>query len=236
MSTQADYSADITAWATVALVLATVALAYLTWILAKATSRASVVVTIEPNPAAIQFLDIHIINEGNAAAYDVQIRFDPELPASGGQFSAIKVPSRIAMFVAGQRIISSLCEAFVILDNSYEITVSWKVSPRSWRRQAITYAFDLSHMNNLSRLGNDPAIQSADELKKIRETLDKMITGFSRLKVDVHSQEDRDRERDQRHAEIEQRRVANKPVVQKGPPPARPMGRFSRFLSLLRRG
>lgn len=193
--TNGDISAAVTAWATVALVAATIALAWLTWILARATSRASVVVTIEPNPAAINFVDMHIINEGNASAFDVQISFEPPLPESGGQFDKIRFPSRISTFSAGQRLVTSLCEAFVILDRHYVVTISWLASPRAWRRQSLQYPFDLTHLASFGKLGKDPAIQAADELKKIRENLDKVVSGQRRLRVDHYGHPDRIRER-----------------------------------------
>ncbi|WP_148291787.1 hypothetical protein [Novosphingobium sp. B-7] len=202
-ASNSDVSAAVTAWATVALVGATIALAWLTWILARATSRASVVVTIEPNPAAINFVDMHIINEGNASAFDVQIKFEPPLPESGGQFDRIRFPSRISAFSAGQRLVTSLCEAFVILDERYVVTVSWLASPRAWRRQSRRYPFDLTHLASFGRLGNDPAIQAADELKKIRENLDKVVSG-RRLRIDYYSHSDRMRER----READKQRVA----------------------------
>lgn len=198
---EADYSAAITAWATVALVIATGVLAYLTWVLARATSRASIIVTIEPNPAAMNFVDIHIVNEGSAAAYDVHIEFDPNLPQKGGQSDKINFPSNLRIIAAGQRLISSLCEAFVIMDQSYILKISWKSSPKSRFRQSISYPIDLSHMKEMSRLGNDPAIQSASEIKKIRELLEKIASGRSRLRVDSYSQIDRDSERKQNFAQ-----------------------------------
>lgn len=74
------------------------------------------------------------------------------------------------------------------------MTVSWLASPRTWRRQSRQYPFDLTHLESFGRLGKDPAIQAANELKMIRENLDKVVSG-RRLRIDYYSHSDRIRER-----------------------------------------
>lgn len=172
LKAEPDNSAAITAYATVALVLATGVLAYLTWVLARATNRASVIATIEPDPQWLQILELHIFNEGNATAYGVTVTFDPPLPTSSVSGSrAIVYPDKVSLLVAGQRIVSFLGQTKLMVDQKYKVTVGWKRRPTSRSTITSTYDLDLSYLNFLR----------TRRTKDIGEQLDAMSKTMDRL-------------------------------------------------------
>lgn len=71
------FSTTVTALATAALFYATWVLARETKILSKATAQPHVTVGIEPNQWALIYFDLIVRNSGNAPAYDIKISFDP---------------------------------------------------------------------------------------------------------------------------------------------------------------
>lgn len=190
----AEVFAAITAGATVALVAATLALAWLTWILAKSSHRPFVVATMDVNPSSSPYVDLNIRNEGNASAFDVEVTLDPPLPESTKRLGKVFPPSRISVVAAGQQLSLSLCEASYLFDVQYIISISWRNNARFKRRHSIQYPLDISHLKSHRTRGINPAFASAAELKKIRESVDRLVSGQQRLQVDQYCQADRSQE------------------------------------------
>lgn len=158
----------VTAGGTVALVIATAVLAYLTWVLARATHRPSVILTFEPNHWALTWLDMHVVNEGNATAFDIKIAMDPELPGRDNDKSPAIIPESISALRAGQVLKRYACESVLVLDTIFTVTISWRASPKG-RISSITYDVDMSYLKGHGSLGGEPMVQIANEIKKLRE-------------------------------------------------------------------
>ncbi|MFT2212989.1 hypothetical protein ACLJYM_13985 [Rhizobium giardinii] len=209
-------------WPTIAAIVTaatSVALGYLTWILAKetrvlsrATSQAHVTVTFEPNLWAMHWVDIVVANSGNAVAYDIEITFDPQLPALSDSRKTAEVPlQHISILRPTQFIKSSLCENGKFADRAYRATISWRASPTARRREVLTYTLSLADYDGISRLGAaSPLIEIAEQVKKLREDWQNVARGSHHIKSDVYTKADRDAEYAERRAWIEEH--ARKPA------------------------
>lgn len=195
-----DLPAWVTAGSTVALVVATAVLAYLTWMLASRTARPQVVASLEPNRWAMNYLDLHLANTGNASAFDIRVQFVPPLPLLDDVREQRGKPalSEISVLRPGQHMQTSQCPFSAALEDKYEVRVEWKRHPAAKRPEKLTYTLDLTGLENLGRVGPEsPEVQIAQEVKKIREDWRNITTGFKRLRVDAYSSGDRQREEQQ---------------------------------------
>ena len=128
-------------------VLATV-LAIRTGTFGGGRSQANVIVNLEPNPWAINQVDLLVSNLGTAAAYDVEIAFDPPLAAFERQRSTM-APSgqplrHLSLLRASQLIRANLCQYAEIRDVALSVSVSWKQLPSSRRRKTTSYRLHMA--------------------------------------------------------------------------------------------
>lgn len=192
-----DWAGWTTAVGTVALVAATAALAWLTWLLAKATSRPSLIATIETNGWAFQFVDLHLVNEGNASAFDIQVEFDPPLPAKE-EGMTVGSFRNVSVLRAGQHLTTNIGRNTVVIDKVFQVTISWRARP-SGKRESMTYTLDMSFLRGITRLGGgDPTYTLAQEIKKIREQWEGVAAGRKRISTDTYTAADRDGEEQER--------------------------------------
>lgn len=187
--------------------LATIALAYLTYHLAKATkgmvNSANVVASIDNNQWSIILADLVVQNSGSAPAFDVKVSFDPPLPSSFESPENIQPLSFISVLRPGQIITSSVCKNEDIGDK-YRVTITWKHAPKSKKEASISYDIDLKRRGPISQWGEStPLVSLAKNVEKIRDDWKPFLqTTTRRFNVNVYSQTDRDTER---QAAIKQR-------------------------------
>jgi hypothetical protein len=205
-----DWAEWTTAVATVALVAATAGLAWLTWLLAKATSRPSLIATIEINGWAFQFLDLHLVNEGNASAFDIELAFDPPLPDRHDN-TAVGNFRNVSILRAGQHLTTNLGRNTVVIDKVFQVSISWRAKPNA-KRESMTYTLDMSFLRGITRLGaGDPSYTVAQEIRKIREQWEGVAEGRKRISADTHTSADRkdeELERERRFDEIREQQAA----------------------------
>jgi hypothetical protein len=200
-----NWAEGVTALATVALVAATIALAWLTWLLAKATSRPSLIATIETNGWAFHFFDLHLVNEGNASAFDIEVEFDPPLPAKDDGMTVGNF-RKVSILRAGQHLTTNLGRNSVVLDKVFEVTISWRAKPNT-KRESMTYTLDTSFFRGITRLGaGDPTYSIAQELRKMREQWEGVAEGRKRISTNTHTSVDRQEEEEERERWYEQMR------------------------------
>lgn len=192
--------------ATVALVLATIALAWLTLLLVRETrktreqqSQPDVIVTVEQS-RYINFFELVIENVGAGAAYDVKIT-----PPTGFRSRDFDVSPVFSVALLKSR---SVIRTFI--GNHKEINLerqTWAVDYADKKGQRITnrYEIDLSFFRGISSIGTPPDEETASALKKIAEDLQRLVSGFKRLRVDVYSNEDRAEQRRKDEAWREER-------------------------------
>lgn len=181
----------VTALATIALVYVTTVLAKETKRLAEATAQPQIVAVIIPNKWAINYFDIELENTGNAPAFDIELQFDPELPQD--RFLGEKQPlRRISLLKPGQKISSGMCEAKTILDLRFNITCSWKTSPTASNFESLTYSQDMSEYKQIMYLGErEPMTQIAKAIKDIRNDWRPISQGQKRTAHDIFDRQDR---------------------------------------------
>lgn len=200
----------IATWGTLAGTIATAIATFFLWRVTKilavetrrmadASAQPQIVASIVLNKWAMNHVDLEIQNTGNATAFEIDVVFDP--PLENGEVRAdgdYAIPFQfISVLKPGQSLSSYLAEAEPLLDKSYTITTSWKLLPEAIERHALSYSLHMSDYKGMSRLGAaDPAIQIAEQLKKLREDWRSVAGGQRKLKVDIFTGEERQRERE----------------------------------------
>lgn len=226
-------STAVTAIATIALFVVTAVLAKETRRLANLSAQPQVVATIQRNRWGFGFADLHVANTGNATAFDIQVIFDPPLEIDPVDEDATQPLRSISVLKPGQAVDSYLVEFQRIIDQTYTVTISWKHSPKNKRRDTLVYTLRIADIKGSSQLGaSDPAVQIADDIRKIREDMHKLATGWSKPKVDVFTSADRQVELDKRQREKEERRAAALP---KPAAPQSPRGLLGKLAALFGR-
>ena len=209
----ADFASAVTAWSTLALVAATIVLAWYTRGLLAATQSAAVVVTIEPAEVSMMHLELHVHNEGTAAARDVEVQFIP--PLTHDLNGDDPPPSRFSVLRAGQKVTNYVGSYAALQSYRGTVVITWR-SLRSGRRESFEYLIDMAYLKGSHALGTPALRQIADQLKKLREDWQWVAGGSRRLNVDAYSAFDRLRERrDRDRWERQQRR-------RREPPPSDP--------------
>lgn len=181
--------------------------------MAAATTEPNVVVTIEPNRWSFIHLDLLIENTGSGPAYDVQLAFEPPLMRDR-QGQAKQLPlNAISVLRPSQSLRNFIGNGANLLQSTFDVTISWKVSPTAKLRAETKYTLSLSHYEGLIQLGGgDPAVSLAQETKKIREIVERVSRGPGRVAINVFNQTDRDREEAEQEAWFqEQNRPDPKP-------------------------
>ncbi|WP_256346104.1 hypothetical protein [Pseudomonas tolaasii] len=187
----------VTAVATIFLWRVTKVLANETTRMVQAASQPHVVVTIEPNRWSMLHFDLKVDNTGNATAYDISIAFDPPIENGEARGSQLEIPlNTISVLKPGQGLSSYLSEYATLKDKAYTISITWRRAPSSQVKELNVYKFDMADYDGITQLGsNDPAVQIAEQLKKIQENLKPVMSGFKRMRVDTFSSGDRLHER-----------------------------------------
>lgn len=192
--------------------IATVVYAVLTWKLVSETRRIRQIQTepeisirIAPHEDTIQYFDYIIENIGLAPAYNITFNVvqgdhlinDPKLSEAGPIKNGIKyfAPKEKITFWGGS------FPGYMKSDNKtpVEIKVAFENSLGEIRN--ITSIINFEEFLNISRLGEPTIITISKNIKRISDDLHNTLTGFKKLKVDVYTSEDREKER----SEIERR-------------------------------
>ena len=181
--------------------VATIVLAWFTFVLARATrrlahasSRPLVSATIQPNLWSMMHCDFVVENSGNAPAYDVSVAITPE-PKQAEARGKSEPPLRsISILRPGQEMKSFFADMRDVLDREFEIEVSWKRDPKHHMRESVIYCHRLPE--GISRLGAwSPEIEIAESLKHLREDWQQFARGQRKLKIDSYDKSDREEER-----------------------------------------
>lgn len=192
-----------TLFGTIATALATFALWRVTRVLAAETKRMAdasaqpqVVAAIVPNRWSTIHLDIVVENTGNATAFDIDVVFDPPLENGEARGGEREVPfQRISVLKPGQSLNSYLSDVGNYLDRNFTVTVTWKLHPEHDHRQSLSYRLNMEDYKDVSYLGaRDPLTQIADQMKKLREDWQSIAKGSRKVKADVFTSTDRERQ------------------------------------------
>lgn len=183
---------------------ATIALAVLTWVLARATnsmaratSSPNVVASLDINEWSFLHLDLVVHNTGNASAFDVSVTFTPPLPFMSLAEKEDMPFGKISILRPNQTLKSSVNDWHTVKMNVYKVEIRWKRSPTSVHDEVNSYDINLAALGKVSRLGSgSPAVQIAEQVKKLREDWQSVARGQKHLKIDSYDHSDRERARE----------------------------------------
>jgi hypothetical protein len=175
--------------------------------MAEALSQPHVVASILPNQWTLIHADIVVENKGTGTAYDIQVAFDPPLENGPARKDRPIPLQHISLLKPNQEMRSYLTDFAPLLDQTYNVTVSWKRSPTATARETLTYNLDMSEFKGITQLGaSEPSVQIAEQLKKLREDWRSIAGGSRKLLIDTHNSTDRQRE----ERELERRFAAQR--------------------------
>jgi len=154
--------------------LATIVLAYVTYVLSKETKRLAslgsqpqVVFTVEPGEFEMSFLDYEIQNVGTATAYDISLRFYPSLSFNTKGQAARHPPPKISLLKPGQKFSGFLSDYSDLETRTFQVTASWACTPKGKVEESLSYTIDLTLLEGVMRLGTPPAKSIAQSLEKL---------------------------------------------------------------------
>lgn len=179
-----------TAIATFFLWRVTLVLARETTRMAEASAQPHVVVTLAPNRWSARHFNLHVDNTGNATAYDIKVSITPPLQNDETRNDDAKIPfERISVLKPGTGLCSYLSEYQPLKGKTFEVKISWLKSSSEKSREENSYILRMSDHEGVSWLGNDPAVDVAQHLKKIEKNLGDISR--KHIQVDVYSAMDR---------------------------------------------
>ncbi|SDE22180.1 hypothetical protein [Desulfuromonas thiophila] len=218
---QDNLSSWVSAFATVTIAVLTIVLAKETWALRliqlaqieqirKDSIKPSVNLYLKANPVGMNFLDIHVKNSGPGAAQNIRFTFRNASAGLEPVFANfLEQLNELAILEKG---ISSLGpgehrSSFVLsfhefyqkhgekaLELNTEVDIEFEdIEGAKYRSRAF---FNFTEYKGVSGLGDgDPLHEIASHLKKIKEEIGHFSSGFKKIKADVYTSEDRERER-----------------------------------------
>lgn len=170
-----------------ALVITTIALAYLTWILSREAKKArklqeeiynpKLSVVIKPSKIWINFIFIHIENIGGSPLYDLKLdKVENDFDVNDKQqikdlgylknIKYLKPKQKIEQFLL------SAIERKDCLNTQFTLIFSYKNEKE--HPFLNTFDFDLSCFKDMKQLGNEPLNEITKELKSIKKELAKI--------------------------------------------------------------
>ncbi len=153
----------VTAFSTLALFGATIALVIYTKKMASAASYSDVTVTIEPNNWAIPFLNINVMNTGTVEAYDVSVSIEGIDNLHVGE----KLPlQKISLLAPNQILTSGFADYRKLENKEIDLSVKWSSKPKSAKFFIKQYSYDLNDYSAFSPMteSNHPITKIAKEL------------------------------------------------------------------------
>ncbi len=179
--------------------------AFLTWRMVKETKRMREIQS-EPNISIyfkskeeyIGLIDLIIKNIGQGPAFNIKFTVNPDF-----KYTDQKNISELNLFkngvhhlAPGQQIVIFLNSLVVMIDKklcmNFDVTVNYVNSAR--KKFQNTYNIDLSEIVGLRRVGEPPLKKISDQLEKMKEAMEKMISYYPQLKVIAYTKKDIDEE------------------------------------------
>lgn len=181
--------------------VATAAYAMLTWQLVSETRRMrkvqtepKVSVVIQPNEAYLVLMDMTIHNIGLGPAYKVKFELEPDFEFKKSEFlSNLSLMRNGLEYLAPkqklQLFLTSMFENYDKKRNSkFQIEVTYEDSSKNSYRDR--YLIDFSPFANISRMGMPPLNKIAENIEYIRKNIDKLVTGFQKLRVITYTKKE----------------------------------------------
>ena len=202
--------------------LSTVVYAVLTWKLVaetrsmrKAQTAPKVAVYYESRDDWMSLLNIVIRNVGMGPAYDIKLSLEPSSDSPGAHLLMTELAARnvfntgIRFLAPGQQYLSyftNIAEAAEEkLGARLRVTVQYRTA--AGEQQTDQYVLDFAELRGILEVGEPPLTVIARSLDKVAKAAARVTAGDSRLQVDVWTNRDRNRLREQRRTCVDAQRA-----------------------------
>lgn len=200
---------------TAVVTFSTVVYAFLTARLASETRRMRqaqtdprIEVIVKPREEWINFLNLYVRNIGMGPAFDLTFEFHADASPEGAEMliqdftESAFLKNGLRYLGPGQEAESNVSAIHEGFNEKIEAVVRVVVRYRnaSGRQIQETFRLDFSEFRGLSRLGKPHLYAMAQSLEKIQKYIGHIASGSRKLRVDVFTEEDRTKERDEREA------------------------------------
>lgn len=184
-----------------AVAIATVVYAILTWRLVKETRRMReaqteplVSINVQPHEGYIMLIDMNIQNIGLGPAYDLTFQIDPDFECKKDTLLSelSMMTNGIKYLPPGQKIRFHLTNLFQDFEKKMKTPFNIQVKYLNGIGKALhnTYLVDLSQFEGISQMPRPPLYSICDDIKHLRTSIERLASGFKRLKVVVYTQQD----------------------------------------------
>lgn len=234
--TQDNLSSWVTAFATVVIAVLTIVLAKETWSLRniqlsqiehirKDSIRPNIDLYLKSSPAAFNFVDVHVINNGSGSAQNVTFSFENRNTKDSEVFEyVVSLFTKLNILKNG---ISSLgvnekrsgfVLNFIELNQKYKdiifetnIVVNINYEDIEGDRYTSKATMNFSEFLGITELGGgDPMYKIASSIEKLQKDFNSFSKGssFSRIKVDTYTAKDRKEAEEEMLKRIEEQRAS----------------------------
>jgi len=169
----------------------------------RAQTEPKIVAFVEPREEFVNFAHLYIKNVGAGPAFDVSFELKAKPEDDGGKllikdFSVSRfLETGIDYIGSNQRIQSGYTAFTEEFDKKikaiFTVTIKYKSSTNL--QYCDSYTIDMSQFEGAGGLGTPYMYSIAQSMKKLQEDVHKISTGFSKLKVQSYTHEDREREK-----------------------------------------
>jgi hypothetical protein len=192
--------------ATVFYVLLTRELVRETRLVREAQVQPHISVRVELNQVAFGFCDLVVENMGVGPAYDVAFSYSPDLELETNprrHLSSIGFLQAGFRYLAPRQEVRTFLMSLIGVEDSrlkgeqritFTVTVGYRDSLR--KEYSERFTIDFAHFAGLMTLGTPPLPSIAKSLEKIQDSVSKLSTGWSKLKVVQYTPDDIAREHD----------------------------------------
>jgi cell division protein FtsL len=187
----------------------------------QAQTEPNVSVRVEPHDDFLNVAILVIENVGAGPAYDLRLSVSPNFEVKLG--SGL---SEMGLFKHGMRYLAPRQRVTLVLGNMIGQTEEiekpdgrFRISVTATYRDVFDgthdeiYPLDFLHFLGLTRVGTPPLRSIANDLQKIRTSLEHLETGWRRLKVETFTAEDREREDEERESWFREQDTQNEPAL-----------------------
>lgn len=223
-------SSWVSALATVCIALLTIVLAKETWELRrvqlsqieqirKDSIKPSVNLYLTSSPS-LNFMDVHIVNSGVGTAQNIKFKFKNKSKDTRdvydylqAQFGKLVILSNgISSLGTGEKR-TSYVFSFIDLHDKFgprsleyfaEVEIEFQdIEGKTYT--SVSY-FNFSEYTGISKLGSDPVQKISSSLEKIQKEIGHFASGFKKLRTDIYTSSDRQKEKEEMEKQIEQRK------------------------------
>lgn len=187
--------------------IATIFYAILTWKLVTINEKMrepNVIVDFQPRKEWVNFMDIVIKNIGEFPAFDIKFNINPDFEYAKGKFLSQLGYMRGISYLAPKKtirsFITSMAEDFEKKKVPFEIEVSYAKCSGGTRKTS-NFRFDLSELEGLSQIGEDPMHKIAKNLEELKNCICPVTRGQKRVQTEVYTKEEVEKEKKKKNEE-----------------------------------